>query len=45
MKKKLREIATKTYKLDLGDEQSISDAAEAYGSGGLDMLINCAGNC
>lgn len=37
----LLKIATKAYKLDLGHEQSISNAAEAYGSEGLDLLINC----
>lgn len=39
----LLESGAKTMLLDLGDENSVQDAAKAFGDQPLDLLINCAG--
>ncbi|RYN65040.1 hypothetical protein AA0117_g12209 [Alternaria alternata] len=39
----LRGTVTKLYEIDYLDENSIQKAAQQYGSGALDCLVNCAG--
>jgi short-subunit dehydrogenase len=41
--RKLNEIASEVFEIDIQDEKMIEAAAKAWGDKPLDILVNCAG--